>query len=109
MTAKVTKLLGDPKQQRQKQREGLREKFYQGVRKPIPDPLASGALVKSCIDCWYSNEIVYKTVTVPRFTNRLIVIVVTRPVATGEHSGAVPQVFFVPHILLCPEKFVLTI
>jgi len=36
--------------------EGLREKFYQGVRRPIPGPLASETLAETCIACLYSNQ-----------------------------------------------------
>jgi len=38
---------------------------------------------RNCIACWYSNQYIDKTATIPIFTNRLIVIVATRPVATG--------------------------
>jgi len=34
-------------------KQGLWAKFYQGLRRPIPGPLASTALVKTCISCFY--------------------------------------------------------
>ena len=63
--------------------------------------------VETFIACWYSNQNKDNTVTIPRFTNRLIVIVATSPVAARGH---VPQVFVMcPQIVLCPEKRVLKI
>ena len=80
--------------------QGLREKFYQGIRRPISVPLASGSPVETSIPCWYSNRNIDKAVTIPRFTNKLIVIVATSPVATRGHSGVMPSKF-----LLCAPKF----
>ena len=58
----------------------LSELSMSGVRRPIPPPLGSGALVKTCIACLYSNQTVDKTAVMLRFTNRLIFVL-----ATGLH------------------------
>ena len=49
-----------------------REKFYQGTRRPIPVPLASGAFVKACTAFLYSGQYIDATATVIRFRNRLL-------------------------------------
>ena len=58
------------------------EKFYQGVRRPIPGPQASIALVQICVACLYNYQNIDKIATMLRFTNRLIVIII---LTTGLH------------------------
>ena len=62
---------------KRRQNQGLWEKFYQEIQRPIPGPLAPGAAVIICIACLYSNQNIDKTVTLLRFINRLIVILAT--------------------------------
>jgi len=57
--------------------QGPREKFYQGVQRPIPAPLAPGVLVGTCIACLYSNENIDETGTMLRFIYRSVVILAT--------------------------------
>jgi len=45
------------------------EKNFTRLR-PMPGPLASGALVEAYIACLYSNQTMDKTVTMLRFTNK---------------------------------------
>jgi len=78
--------------------QGLREKFYQGYDEPIPGPLASGDLVETCIACWYSNQNVDETVTIPRFTNKQWL---PGPYPRGECH---PKVFCVPPYVLFPSN-----
>jgi len=63
--------------------QGLWEKFHQGIRRPIPGPLNSGALVEICVACLYSNQDIDQTGTILRFRNRLIIILATRPITRG--------------------------
>ena len=81
---------------------GPPRQICQGVRRSIPGPLASGALVETCIGCWHSNQSVDETisVTIPRFRNRLDIIVATRPVARGSFGAMPPQLFYVPPYLV---------
>ena len=51
--------------------------FYQGIRRPIPSPLASKVLIETCMACLYSNQITVEIATMPKFRNRIIVILAT--------------------------------
>ena len=48
--------------------QGLPETFHQGVRRPIPNPLASGVLIQTCIAFLYCNQNIDKTGSMLRFT-----------------------------------------
>jgi len=45
----------------------LERNCTRGIRRPIPDPLAFGTLVKICTACFYSNQNIAKTPNVLRF------------------------------------------
>ena len=55
----------------------LWEKFYQGSTKTGTGLLPPGASAETCIACFYSNWNIYKTATMPRYRNILILILAT--------------------------------
>jgi len=60
-------------------KQGLREKFCQGVRRSVPGALASADLVETCMTCLCSNKNINIDKIAPMliFTYSLIVILAT--------------------------------
>jgi len=57
--------------------QDLWEESYEGVGRPIPDPLTSGTVAETCIACSYSNHKIPETTSKLWIRNRLNVILAT--------------------------------